>query len=153
MSRDLPPGPKLFTVGEANALLPFLEKSLSDLNTLRAEINELRRDVDVLVLITDSTGSAENPDAAELHRKRRRLRVASAEADRLSRSIEDTGCLVKHLEEGLVDFFHLRDDRLVFLCWKTGEKIVRFWHPVARGFAGRQPLEPHHDPSRPDSAD
>jgi hypothetical protein len=153
MSENQPSGPKLFSVGEANALLPFLEKSLLELAALRAEIGALRRDIEVLGLIADTAGSPGNPDAAELNRKQRRLRVASAEADRLNRSVEETGCLVKHLEEGLVDFFHLRGDRLVFLCWKLGEKVVSFWHPVTRGFAGRRPLEPHPDPSRPDPGD
>lgn len=153
MSRDVSSGPKLFTVGEANALLPFLETSLAQLAARRAEINGLRRDIDILDLIIDSAQSTGNADAEELTLKRAQLRAASMEADRLSRSIEETGCLVKHLEEGLVDFFHLRDDRLVFLCWKMGEKVVSFWHPVTKGFASRQPLEPQTGPRRFDGSD
>jgi hypothetical protein len=35
----------------------------------------------------------------------------------------------------------LRGDRLVFLCWKSGETEVTFWHSLDGGFAARRPLE------------
>ena len=44
-------------------------------------------------------------------------------------------------EEGLVDFYTLRDDRLVFLCWRLGEPHVTYWHDIEDGFAGRQPVD------------
>lgn len=140
--RELPPGPCLFTVSEANALIPFLEKALADLAALRNDLKELRRDLDVLNLISASAGGSSNPDTAELREKRRHFRKLVGEIERLNSSIEESGCLVKHPDQGLVDFFHLRDNRLVFLCWKAGEDRVRAWHPLSGGYAGRQPLLP-----------
>ena len=54
--------------------------------------------------------------------------------------LEQLGCLLKDLTQGLVDFYSLRDGELVFLCWKLGEDRVRFWHGVDTGYADRQPL-------------
>ena len=42
----------------------------------------------------------------------------------------------KGFEEGLVDFYTLRDDRLVLLCWQLGEEEITHWHEVGAGFAG-----------------
>lgn len=46
----------------------------------------------------------------------------------------------KDLGQGLVDFPHLRDGREVNLCWKYGERSIRYWHGLDEGYAGRKPL-------------
>ena len=61
------------------------------------------------------------------------------------RRIEALGCVVKDLDQGLVDFPSRREDQTVFLCWRLGETSVRYWHGLKEGFAGRKPLE--HDPA------
>lgn len=42
---------------------------------------------------------------------------------------------------GLVDF-HARgaDGVVYYLCWRTGEDDLAWWHLPAEGFAGRKPL-------------
>ncbi len=58
------------------------------------------------------------------------------------RGLEQRGILVKGLEQGLVDFPHIRGNgEEVYLCWKIGEDDILYWHPVSEGFAGRRPLE------------
>jgi hypothetical protein len=54
--------------------------------------------------------------------------------------IEQTGCVVKDLETGLVDFPSVVDDEQVYLCWKLGEERIGYWHRMDEGFAGRKPL-------------
>jgi hypothetical protein len=48
---------------------------------------------------------------------------------------------VQGVRDGLVDFYTLRDDRLVFLCWRLGEPRITHWHEVDAGFADRQPVD------------
>ena len=55
--------------------------------------------------------------------------------------IQETGCVVKDLDEGLVDFPSLIEGEEVYLCWKLGEEHIDFWHGVDEGFAGRKPLD------------
>ena len=70
-----------------------------------------------------------------------RFRAVVGEINGVVERVNELGCLVKDLDMGLVDFFSMRGDEPVFLCWQFGEPIVAHWHPVDEGFAGRQPLE------------
>ena len=67
--------------------------------------------------------------------------------------IEETGCIIKSLEQGLVDFPSVMSDEEVFLCWKLGEERILYWHGRSEGFTGRKPLdEPAADPTPPSSS-
>jgi hypothetical protein len=55
--------------------------------------------------------------------------------------IEAWGCVIKDLDQGLVDFLWRRRGTTVFLCWKLGESSIGHWHGLREGFAGRQPLQ------------
>jgi hypothetical protein len=77
------------------------------------------------------------------------LRARSAEVERLEgevkgliEKISALGVEVKGLDQGLLDFPALRDGRPVYLCWRTGDETIEWWHPVSTGFAGRQKLDP-----------
>jgi hypothetical protein len=76
----------------------------------------------------------------------RRLRF---EHDKLAESlkaslerIQSTGCLIKDLDTGLLDFPAIINNEEVYLCWRLGEERIRFWHRQNEGFAGRKPLDP-----------
>jgi hypothetical protein len=56
--------------------------------------------------------------------------------------IQSTGCVVKDLEVGLLDFPARIHDEDVYLCWRLGEDKIRFYHRQDEGFAGRKPLDP-----------
>ena len=64
-------------------------------------------------------------------------------------SIQESGCLVKDLEKGLVDFPTLFRGEEVYLCWKLDEPSIAFWHGVQEGFAGRKSIDQdfldHHE--------
>jgi hypothetical protein len=56
--------------------------------------------------------------------------------------LEDQGILLKGIDDGLIDFPHVRaggDE--VYLCYKAGEGSIGFWHTLTDGYAGRRPLE------------
>jgi hypothetical protein len=60
----------------------------------------------------------------------------------LLKSLDEKGIIVKSLDEGLVDFPHLRENgEEVYLCWKVGEDDIRFWHSIPDGFAGRRSID------------
>ena len=50
------------------------------------------------------------------------------------------GGVPKDLATGLVDFPFLLEGEEVNLCWRFGEKKIRFWHGLDEGFAGRKPI-------------
>lgn len=57
-------------------------------------------------------------------------------------TIQATGCLVKDLEIGLLDFPAILNNEEVLLCWRLGEDRIRYYHGMNEGFAGRKPLDP-----------
>ena len=50
-------------------------------------------------------------------------------------------CLSADVEIGLCDFPFMLKDKLVFLCWKSGEDQVHWWHDIDSGYADRQPID------------
>src|SRR3989338_6154044 len=50
------------------------------------------------------------------------------------------GWMLKDLEKGLVDFYAKHNNKEIFLCWKLGEKQVRYWHNINAGYRERKPL-------------
>jgi hypothetical protein len=57
------------------------------------------------------------------------------------REVVGQGIELKDIDRGLIDFPSPREGRVVYLCWRLGERRIRYWHEVDAGFAGRQPLE------------
>ena len=70
----------------------------------------------------------------------RRLESERARLERALNEIGEMGGVIKDAATGLVDFAHVRDGRVVNLCWKLGETAIRYWHGMNEGFAARKPL-------------
>lgn len=54
--------------------------------------------------------------------------------------INRLGCVLQDIQRGLVDFFHVRRDELVYLCWRYGEEQIKFWHDIDGDFENRKKL-------------
>ncbi len=58
------------------------------------------------------------------------------------RGLEARGILVKGLDQGLIDFPHIRSNgEEVYLCWMVGENDIAYWHRIDDGYAGRRSIE------------
>jgi hypothetical protein len=129
----------MFTVEEANDLVPDLELAFGRLGRLRGEAS----------VLVDALGGGEralevlnggSPDPG-LEGQAWRFRSLVNEINTIVEQVNEMGCLVKDLDAGLVDFYGVREGEPVFLCWQFGEPAVAHWHPVEEGFASRQPIE------------
>ncbi len=128
-----------FTVDEANQVLQEIRPRIQRLVEAKREFDRFQTRIDVLSLAI-AGATRDNPDARELqelHDQRNRL---AGEISQEITAVHGHGCLVKDLERGLVDFYAIAGDRLVFLCWQLGENEVGHWHTLEGGFASRQPL-------------
>lgn len=134
-------GPKLFSLREAEARLPEIREHLVAFQTLFVRYDSLRRDLAVLRLVGASGTGEGNPDATELNRKEKQAGELMRSIRAIQQQLTEMGCVVKSFPDGLVDFFALKEDRLVFLCWKQGEEGIRHWHTLEGGFTGRMPIE------------
>jgi hypothetical protein len=147
------PGPRLFTVEEANALVPLLEERLERFRRSGEELQAARDELSVFRLVASSGSSEDNPDQKSLEKLERRARRLAAAMARIQHEILAAGCAPKSFANGLIDFFALKGDRLVFLCWKLGEAEVSHWHALEGGYAGRRPIGTFLDDAPPDRAE
>jgi hypothetical protein len=122
---------RLFSVQEANALIPDLKVLLSRVQAERERMLGMRPE-----LQKAQEGYLRDwgmPRGAEY------IEILDAFQQAI-KNIEDLGVLVKDFDIGLCDFPHQREGRVVYLCWKLDEEEISWWHDLEAGFAGRQPL-------------
>lgn len=135
---------KAFTVEEANALIPRMERTLDRLKDCARSLEETHEQLQLLdVLWGESVREPSNPDHDEFTRHTRSLRDATHELEEIVRvEILDRGIRFPSggLEHGLLDFPTTWQQRWVYLCWRRGETTISAWHEVDGGFAGRQPI-------------
>ena len=133
---------RFFTVDEANDLIPVLEQKLKACDQILIEIrsvSELTEDMEWYW--GDSINEDSNPDRAEYLKLEHEKSARIERWNNSIREIEDEGILIKNRDLGLVDFYSIRDDQVIFLCWQRGEPEVRYWHTIDGGYSGRRPLE------------
>jgi hypothetical protein len=135
---------RYFTLGEANALLPTLLPTLLQLKEEKEQFDQLRRSLEVITPTMRGNGHG----AIAVDYERRINELVTRMSDGI-RQLAEMGIEVKDLNQGLIDFPHWREDRVVFLCWRLGEPAINFWHEIDAGFAGRQELHDSDDPFDP----
>ena len=127
-----------FTLNEAQDLVPWLTKIFESITPIRERVRHLYSEIAHLEESMRSNGG--NSHGNNLYELRRDLNKKSADIQQHLQDIINRGMEVKGLEEGLVDFPHMRNENEVYLCWKEGESEIQFWHETDTGFTGRQLL-------------
>jgi hypothetical protein len=128
----------IFTVEQANAMLPLVRAITTDLVARFAEVADRRQRLRRLVAGRDLESG--DPYTTELVQIQEELDKEIRELEGYKEELRQLGVELKSPSEGLVDFPSRLDDRPVYLCWQLGEPEVMYWHPKDVGFAGRQPL-------------
>ena len=133
--------PHIFTLEEANALVPKLTDAVARQLDRRTAIEEK------LTALAQRTGVppegvVEKPDDPEDVREMKREIIAALhEYQSAWNDLEAMGLVLKDARAGLIDFYSRIDGKMVFLCWKYGEKSITYYHDIDSGFAGRKPIE------------
>jgi hypothetical protein len=123
---------KLFTIDEANAMLPELRTKLEQIQKLYAGISEMRDQARAAAAASEFGGGMEG-GSGYVH--------SLYEIGKITTEINDAGVQLKDYTRGLIDFPMMRGGRIVLLCWQLGEgDEIEWWHDTDAGFAGRQPL-------------
>ncbi len=122
---------RLFTVDEANALLPTLRPLLIDI--LQARQNIVAAQPELWPVLEKAVNNGGSKKAGAV--------LADFEViQRNVKAIQELGIEIKDINIGLVDFPAERDGREVYICWRFDEPRVTHWHDLDSGFSGRQPL-------------
>ncbi len=130
---------RYFERHEAEELLPVIESYLEKARRQKQKIDSLNRELAQAAARIMMLGGSVPPHSELAEKKAERDQFANQLQQALAQ-IHETGCVVKDLDEGLVDFPSLREGQEVYLCWKLGEERIQYWHGIHEGFAGRKPL-------------
>jgi hypothetical protein len=126
---------RLFTLAEANALLPTVIPILRELAECKHGLDAVH---EALLRITPrERANGHRIEVLGLEHQMERL------VDRLSERIRDLETMdvdLKDIDEGIIDFPSLHRGRVINLCFRLGEERIGYWHEITTGFSGRRPI-------------
>lgn len=113
---------KYFTPIEARKTLPLVKKIVKDILDTTKEIR---------LIADDLNGKIENNPKVE---------KMVEEVNSFMAELEEIGCYYKdwNFTIGLIDFPAIINGKDVFLCWKSDEDDIIYYHDIEAGFAGRK---------------
>jgi len=125
-----------FTIQQAQIAIKTIKNDFK-------KILELKSSLDVIDSIDieyteEYTGNYDELNFTKLNKEFHKL---SFEFFSKIEEIEKKGCVIKDIEEGLIDFYSIFNGKEIFLCWKYGEDKIEYWHDLECGFSGRQHVE------------
>jgi len=135
------PEQHIFTLTEAERVRQDLEPFLLEAMDCRKKLAGLETDLSAVSARITMMGGVVVPYEKLATLRLEHQHLAEALKSALERILE-TGCIIKDLEVGLLDFPALVNNEEVYLCWRLGEDRIRFYHRQDEGFSGRKPLDP-----------
>lgn len=122
---------KHFTLTEAQNLLPEIILLLINITRLKKKLDESGYEIYRHTYFGGIGANGTGKYPAELEELIKYLKI-----------LNDTGVIIKNIDEGLIDFPHIRENaEEVYLCYLLGEKQIDYWHSISDGFAGRKSIE------------
>jgi hypothetical protein len=132
--------PRIFTLEEANALVPTLQRLVGRQMLRQTEIDERLRK------LTRAGGKPvqdlelTDTDSSEVRQLKTELMERMAAYQEGWQEVAELGAVVKDPRTGLLDFYGRVDGRAVWLCWRYGEERIDFFHELDSGFSARKKL-------------
>ena len=113
---------KLFTPKEANQTLPLVKRIVADILSTGDRIRGLSAEI--------GKNAESDPQIIQW----------MDQLEELFEELELLGCSYKdwNFTVGLVDFPSVIGGQQVFLCWRSDEKELRYYHEIDAGFTGRK---------------
>jgi hypothetical protein len=131
---------RMFSLEEAEQMLPQLDGLLRAAIDSRKKIAATEEEYKDL-LRSVSLAGGRVIDVPYWMARKQESEACSSQLRDVAEQIQESGCIIKDLEIGLIDFPSEMDGREVYLCWKLGEPSITFWHNTDEGFAGRKPID------------
>ncbi len=132
--------PRFFTLTEAESVLPKVERAMREALDLYIAHQESESQLQESLRRIAMLGGA-IVNRHQISEMRDRQEVVASELNDAMEKIQSYGCQIKDLQTGLLDFPTLYHGQEVLLCWRFGEKGIRYWHGLEEGFRGRKPID------------
>ncbi len=127
---------KYFTLQEAQEILNQIKNEIKRIIELKSSL-DLINSIDI-EYSDEYTGNFDELDFTKMNKEFHKL---AHEFYSKIESVENKGCVLKDLDEGLIDFYSLYNGKEIFLCWKYGENYIEYWHDLDSDFTGRQHVD------------
>jgi hypothetical protein len=132
---------RLFSLTEAERTRVELEPVLLEAMEARRRAKAIDEKMTELATRIQMSGGMRFDYQHAGHQRLEQNHLESSIATALEK-IHSTGCVVKDLDVGLLDFPARLNDEDIYYCWRVGEDRIRFYHRQDEGFAGRRPIDP-----------
>lgn len=130
---------RTYTIEEARALLPEVVPVLERLRAGTLELQALHAAASADARGASADGALTANPWAESSDDNASERLGRAVQEALAQ-LGEWAIEVKDPTQGLIDFYHERAGRVVYLCYLLGEPDIAYWHTLDGGFAGRRAL-------------
>jgi len=121
-----------FTIATANEKLPIVIDKFKNIVKLKNEIVKIEHELNSALIPTSTF--------EQYVTIKQKLNSTVTKFYQAIEDLENTGVVIKGIDDGLLDFPSKRFDDEIWLCWKEGEKEIKFWHEKDVGFSGRKPI-------------
>ena len=121
-----------FTIKTANEILPSVIEKFQNLKKEKNEVLKLEHKLQTSISSTNQLDQYVS--------LKQELNHAITQIYHATEELEQTGVMIKDIDQGLLDFPSKRFDEEIWLCWKDGETEIKFWHEIDSGFNGRKPV-------------
>ena len=121
-----------FTISSANEKLPIVIEKFKNVTRLKNEIMKIEQQL--------SSSLTPTSNFEQYVTIKQNLNSILSKFYQAIEDLENTGVVIKGIDEGLLDFPSKRFDDEIWLCWKQGETEIKFWHEKDIGFSGRKPI-------------
>jgi len=121
-----------FTIASANQVLPTVIEKFKKILKQKDEVIKIEQELEAPLV---TPGTFENYVILK-----QKLNSSVTKLYQAIEDLENTGVVIKSIDDGLLDFPSQRFDEEVWLCWKYGETEIKFWHEKDSGFNGRKPI-------------
>lgn len=124
---------KHFTIQEAVKTLPLVKRIVKDILDTSHQIRTMG------TVLQDKS-----EDHPQIEGEVEQLKSYIAE-------LEEMGCFYKdwNFSIGLVDFPAIINGKEVFLCWRSDEPEIKYYHEIEAGYAGREEIPAQYFSQKP----
>src|SRR3989338_10489179 len=128
---------KYYTITEVNQMIPLLEQAFRRVLQMHVQVQLICQRLDAAGFLPEGEEIEIDPKDAnpEIKDDLASVKLLIIEINNQLKLISDMGCVIKDIENGLVDWYAKdKEGKEIFLCWQLGEKKIGYWHEVEAGF-------------------
>lgn len=131
---------KVFSIQDANTLIPILKPLLIDLAEKKTSMSKMHDALLTMELLDDTNNDYDSEAGQDYLKHASALEnlIVSFETD--LKRISEYGCVVRDIDKGVIDFYHVNGKELIFLNWMHDDEDIQYWYDIDSHYRNRLPL-------------